>query len=106
MMRINSIQSAVLIPYADIAAFCIKRHIIKLWLFGSVLRNDFTAESDVDVLVEFDPNHIPAWEFYSTWVDELVEIFGHPVDLTTPESLSKYIRKKVMQSAMLIYERA
>lgn len=93
------------IPYAEITAFCEKHRIVKMWLFGSVLRDDFAPESDVDVLVKFDPEHVPGWEFYS-WGKELEKIFGRPVDLTTPDALSKYIRKKVMRSARVIYERA
>jgi len=104
-MSVNLIKTAIPIPYEEIAAFCAKHHILRLWLFGSVLRDDFTPESDIDVLVEFDPDHVPAWEFYSSWVDELIQIFGHPIDLATPQSISKYIRKKVLRSARLIYER-
>jgi predicted nucleotidyltransferase len=105
-MSVNLVQTAIPIPYAEIAAFCAEHHIVKMWLFGSVLRDDFTLDSDVDVLVEFDSAHVPGWEFYSTWVDELSKVFGRSVDLGTPDSLSKYIRAKVMRSARLIYERA
>lgn len=102
---INAIHTAVPIPYAEIEAFCERHHIAKLWLFGSILRDDFTIESDVDVIVEFDQAHIPGWEFY-TWHEELAEIFGRPVDLSTPNSLSKYIRAKVMESAQVVYDAA
>ena len=79
----NLPKTAIPIPYDQIARFCEQHHIVKLWLFGSVLRDDFTPDSDVDVLVEFDPDHIPGWEFYA-WGDELAEILGHPIDLGTP----------------------
>jgi len=103
-MSVIPVDVAVAIPYKAINDFCERHHIARLWLFGSVLRDDFHADSDIDVLVEFDPEHIPGWEFTS-WIEELKEIFGRPVDLTTPDSLSKYIKKPVMQSARLIYER-
>lgn len=73
-----------------------------MWLFGLVLRDDFSTDSDIDVLVEFDPDHVPGWSFY-TWADELADIFGRPVDVTTPKSLNHSIRDQVMQSARLVY---
>jgi hypothetical protein len=99
-------ETAVPIPHAEIAQYCERHHIVKMWVYGSILRDDFAPDSDVDVLVEFDPDHVPGWEFYSTWADELAEIWRHPVDLGTPDSLSKYIRKGVIHSARVIYERA
>ncbi len=103
-MSINPVETAIPIPYAEIAAFCVKHHIVRMWLFGSVLRDDFTPESDVDVLVEFDPAHIPGLAYFGL-ADELADILGRSVDLGTPDSLSKYIRTKVMKSARLVYER-
>lgn len=103
-MVINQIDTAISLPYSKIAVFCREHHIIKLWLFGSVLRNDFKVDSDIDVLVEFDPAHTPGLSYFGL-ADELAKIFGSPVDLSTPSSLSKYIRGKVMRSAQLIYER-
>jgi hypothetical protein len=99
------VQTAIPIPYTELANFCQKHHIVRMWLFGSILRDDFRPDSDIDALVEFDPDHVPGWEFY-TWHVELENIFGRSVDLTTPDSLSKYIRKKVMSSARVVYERA
>ena len=75
----------IAIPTAKIAAFCRRHHIRRLSLFGSVLRDDFTPESDVDVLVDFEPGHTPGWEFMSMG-DELTEIIGRGVDLHTPAS--------------------
>ena len=74
-------------------------------LFGSILRDDFSPESDVDVLVEFDPEHIPGWEFIDMQ-DELSELFGRPVDLNTYGFLSPHFRDKVLAHAEVIYERA
>ena len=104
-MTVVPIQTAVPIPYERIAAFCEKYHVVKMWLFGSVLRDDFTPESDIDVLVEFDPEHIPGWEFYGRWPKELEAIFGHPVDLGTPDSLRPWVKSHIMSDAQVIYER-
>lgn len=81
-----------------LAAFCRRHHIRKLALFGSVLRDDFGPESDVDVLVEFDPAHIPGLAFLSIEA-ELTGIFGRKVDLHTPASLSRYFRERVLSEA-------
>ena len=80
-------------------------HVSKLYAFGSSLHGPFRGDSDVDVLVEFDPEHVPGLEFY-TWQVELEAIFRRPVDLTTPNALSKYIKRRVMDTAEIIYERA
>ena len=63
------------IPYSKIANFCQQNHITKLSLFGSALADDFREDSDIDVLVEFDPDHIPGWEFVDMQ-DELSQIIG------------------------------
>src|SRR5690606_12055739 len=103
-MKNLSRQTAIPIPYQALAAFCEAHHIRRLWLFGSVLRDDFTPESDVDVLVEFDPAHIPAWEFYGAWTQALSRLFGRSVDLSTPDSLRARIKPRIMASAEVIYE--
>lgn len=102
---IYPIETAISIPYEALHAFCEKYHIVKMWLFGSVLRDDFRHDSDVDVLVTFDPNYTPGWEFYGTWPEELETIFGYPVDLGTPDSLRPWVRSDIMADARLIYER-
>ena len=88
----------VTIPNNEIAAFCRRRHIRRLSLFGSVLRDDFGPDSDVDVLVEFESGHTPGWEFVSMG-DELSDMIGRDVDLHTPASLSRYFRDEVMAEA-------
>ncbi len=105
LTMINPVQTAIPIPYAEIAAFCERHYITHLWLFGSVLREDFDAESDVDVLVKFDPDHIPGWEIVSMQ-DELASILGRHVDLGTPDGLRPWLQDKILGSARLIYERA
>ncbi len=87
---------------ARIAEFCRRNHIRHLALFGSALRDDFGPDSDVDVLVEFEPGHTPGLEFFSMQ-DELSGILGRPVDLNTPGFLSPYFRDKVVQEAEALY---
>ncbi len=101
---ITPVQTAISIPYEDISAFCEKHYITRLWLFGSVLREDFRADSDVDVLVEFDPAHIPGWNIVSIQ-DELSSILGREVEFSMPDALSNHIKPHIMQSARVIYER-
>jgi uncharacterized protein len=91
------------LPLAEIEAFCLRHQIRKLSLFGSVLRSDFTPASDIDVLVEFEPEAFVGWEFV-TMQEELSEILGRKVDLNTAAFLSKYFRDEVLQKAQVIYE--
>jgi hypothetical protein len=84
--------------------FCRKNRIRKLSLFGSVLRNDFRQESDIDVLVEFEKNGIPGLLGISRMERELSQIFGgRKIDLRTPEDLSKYFRQQVLSTAEVQY---
>jgi predicted nucleotidyltransferase len=93
---------AIGIDRSRIAEFCRVNHIRKLALFGSVLRSDFTTDSDVDVLVEFEPGHIPGLAFFGM-EDDLSEIFGRKVDLNTPGFLSPYFRDEVLTEAEVLY---
>jgi predicted nucleotidyltransferase len=88
-----------------LAAFCERHHIRRLSLFGSVLRDDFRPQSDVDVLVEFDPDHIPGLEFISM-EQELSTLLGRRVDLHTVGSLSPYFRGEVLAEAEVQYSQA
>ena len=90
------------IPQDQTADFCRRHHIRKLSLFGSVLRDDFGPDSDVDVLVEFEPDHVPGLAFFSMEA-ELSEILGHKVDLNTPWFLSPYFREEVLTEAEVQY---
>ncbi len=83
--------------------FCSSNHIRRLALFGSVLREDFTPESDVDVLVEFDPGHVPGLLGLARQERELTEILGRRVDLRTPEDLSPRFREEVLREAQEQY---
>ena len=90
------------IPKEKIINFCQKHHILKLALFGSVLREDFRPDSDVDVLVEFAPECVPGLAFF-TMEAELSEILGRRVDLNTPGFLSRYFRDEVLGEAEVQY---
>ena len=93
------------IPKDKIAEFCRRNHIRRLAVFGSVLRDDFTPGSDVDVLVEFEPGHTPGLAFI-TMQDELSELLGRSVDLNTPACLSPYFRQEVLDEAEVLYAAA
>lgn len=87
-----------------LAEFCRRHHIRKLSLFGSILREDFHAESDIDVLVEFEPNHTPGLIKLAKIEMELSAMFGgKAVDLRTPDDLSRYFRTEVMKNAEVQY---
>ena len=89
----------------QIAEFCRRHRIRWLAVFGSVLRDDFGPDSDVDVLVEFEPGHVPGLAFVAM-ADELEEIIGRRVDFLTPNMLSRWMRPQVMQEARLLYDTA
>ena len=93
------------VPDAEIESFCARNHISKLSLFGSILTERFRPESDVDVLVEFDPNCIPGFFGLARMERELSGIVGRKVDLRTPEDLSRYFRDQVLAAASVQYER-
>ena len=93
------------IPKEEVASFCKKHHIRKLSLFGSVLRDDFRPDSDVDVLVEFELGHTPSFFRLFDMEEELSIILGvKKVDLRTPEDLSRYFRQKVISTAEVQYK--
>jgi predicted nucleotidyltransferase len=100
---INNLKSTIDISQDELAALCRKYHVCKLSLFGSVLRDDFRPDSDIDILVEFEPETQVGLDFI-TFQNELGVLFGRPVDLNTPDFLSRYFRTKVMNSAQVIYE--
>lgn len=99
----NNVKIAI--PREKIAEFCRRNHIRKLSLFGSVLRDDFRPDSDVDVLVEFEPGKTPGLAFFAMQ-DELSELLGHSVDLNTPMCLSQYFRSEVLAEAEVVYVEA
>jgi predicted nucleotidyltransferase len=88
-----------------IADFCRRHHIRRMALFGSVLRDDFTDRSDVDVLVEFEPGKTPGFRFVTVG-DELSDLLGRRVDLNTFKGLSRHFRDTVLSEAEVIYDAA
>ena len=94
------------IPKEKIVAFCKKNHIRKLSIFGSALREDFRFDSDVDVLVKFEPDTRVGMIRLTGIEAELSEILGRKADLNTPGFLSKYYRNKVLAEAVVHYDAA
>ena len=98
-------QLCIEIPKEEIARFCQRHHIRKLSLFGSVLRDDFTPESDIDFLVEFEPGKTPGYFKIVSMEMELSELLeGRKIDLRTPNELSVYFRDRVMAEAVVQYD--
>jgi hypothetical protein len=95
-------RAQIEIPLERIERFCVRHHIRRLSLFGSVLRGDFHPESDVDVLVEFEPGFTPGLAFFAM-EEELSSILGRKVDLNTPGFLSPYFREEAVRSAEEMY---
>jgi predicted nucleotidyltransferase len=92
------------IPTEKLTAFCRRHHIRKLAFFGSVLREDFGPASDVDVLVEFEPGHVPGLIRLSGMELELGELLGgRRADLNTAKTLSPYFRDEVLEEARTQY---
>ena len=100
------LQARLGTPPEALAAFCERWHVAELALFGSVLRDDFGPDSDIDVLVTFSPGGTPGLAFVSM-ADELSEMLGRPVDVLTRPSVERsrnHIRRKaVLKSAEVIY---
>lgn len=89
----------------EIEEFCRRNGIRRLALFGSVLRQDFTSDSDIDVLVEFEKGKSVGLRFFEM-ERELSEILGRKVDLNTPGFLSPYFREEVLRNAEVLYDAA
>lgn len=96
----------IAIPSIDIERFCQLNHVRKLSLFGSVLTDRFRADSDIDILVEFDPEHVPTLLGMARMERELSALVGRKVDLRTAGDLSRYFRDEVVAHALSQYERS
>lgn len=96
-------EARIRIPREQIRQFCKKYHIRKLSLFGSVLRDDFTPTSDIDVLVEFQPGGKIGLFKMAHMENELSDLIGRKVDLRTPQDLSRYFRQEVVENAEVQY---
>ena len=99
----NGLRSRISIPLDQLADFCRRNHIRWLALFGSVLREDFKPESDVDVLVEFEPGARVTYFTLAEMQDELAALFQRPVDLVLRDGLKRVIRDSVLASTQVIY---
>ncbi|MCB0166631.1 MAG: nucleotidyltransferase domain-containing protein [Anaerolineae bacterium] len=93
------------ISKGQLVDFCQRHHIRKLSLFGSILRDDFGPDSDIDFLVEFEPSAIPGLFEVAGIEIELSAMLGHKVDMRTLEDLSPYFRQDVLDTAELQYEK-
>lgn len=99
-MKVQNID----VPREKIAHFCKHRYITKLSLFGSVLRNDFRADSNIDVLVEFHPKHIPGFLKLHQIQEELSTILeNRQIDLVTSKFLNHRIRDRILAEAEVYY---
>jgi uncharacterized protein len=105
MAHAGELTLPVAIPKDYLREFCERNHIRKLSLFGSVLTERFRPESDVDVLVEFEPGRTPGYFGLAGMEIELSEKLGRKVDLRTRRELSRHFRDKVLAGAAVQYER-
>ena len=97
-------MAQIVVDKEKIAAYCRQHHIRRLALFGSVLRADFHPDSDVDVLVEFEPGRVPGLFGIARMERELSALLGgRRIDLRTAEDLSRYFRQRVVEEAEVQY---
>ena len=96
------VYHGVNLPLEQIAELCRQHHIRRLALFGSILSDEFRPDSDVDVLVEFEPGKTPGLVFFGIEA-ELTDLIGRRVDLNTANSLSRYFREEILAEAKTIY---
>lgn len=97
-------SSAAVLPSKDrVAEFCRRWHISKLSFFGSVLRDDFGPESDVDVLIEFSPGHTPGLEIVDIEEELSALVGGRKVDLVNPKYLNRRLKRRVLAVAEVQY---
>ena len=99
------VELPILIDEQKLTAFCRERGIKKLSVFGSVLRQDFSPSSDLDVLVEFLPGRTPGLAFFG-YADQLATLLGRKVDLNTPGFLNRHFRNDILSHAITLYEQA
>lgn len=99
-MKLKNIE----VPLQEISEICQRWHINKLSLFGSVLRDDFTPDSDIDVLVEFKAGYTPGFFKLYQIQEELSVLLGnHSIDLVTPKFLNHRIRDSILNQAQVCY---
>ncbi len=91
------------VSHDELTAYCQRHHVLKLALFGSVLRNDFREDSDIDVLVEFEPHARVGFLTLAAMQRELAEMLRRPVDLVPETGLKPLIREDILDSAEVLY---
>jgi len=100
---VEAVSPQIPIDRDAVTAFCRRHHNTRLALFGSVLRDDFRPDSDVDVLVEFQPGHVPGLDFVTIEREFSGLLQGRRVDMVTPKFLNHRIRDQVLTSAEPLY---
>lgn len=90
-------------PEEQLADFCRRHGVRKLSVFGSILRDDFQPDSDVDILVEFHPGRTPGMFGFGGMILELSRIISRQVDLRTPFDLSRYFRPFILKEARTLH---
>ena len=107
MADATNLSPRVPVPKEAIADFCRRNHIRRFAFFGSVLRADFGPTSDIDVLVEFEPEDIPSLLTVARIERELSEVLGgYKVDLRTPQELSRHFRDEVVAGAFVAFDQS
>jgi predicted nucleotidyltransferase len=99
------VQDRISIPDEALAELCRRYYVRELALFGSVLRDDFRDDSDIDVLVEFEPDAPIGFIALQRLRRELAELFGRPVDLVSKNGLNRHFRVPILASAQVVFER-
>jgi uncharacterized protein len=97
------VSPQISIDRETLADFCQKHYIKRLSIFGSALRDDFRPDSDVDVLVEFQPDHVPGLDFIAIERELSGLLQGRRVDMVTPKFLSPRLRSQILASAEPLY---
>ena len=100
---IPSLPESLASHQGSIEGLCRKYHVTRLALFGSAAHGEAREDSDLDLLVSFEPGMTPGLGFFMLQ-EELKDVLGHPVDLNTPEDLSLYFRDQVLREALVVYE--
>ena len=91
------------IPKEQLAQFCEIYHVHRISLYGSALRDDFGPDSDIDILIDFEPGFKVGLLKMARMENELSDMLGRKVDLRTPGDLSRYFRQEVLESAEVEY---
>jgi hypothetical protein len=102
-MMVSITSARIPVHSRQISGICRRYHVRRLALFGSVLRDDFRPDSDVDVLVAFEPEARVGFVTLSRMQRELSELFKRPVDLVPMDGLKPVIRESVLSSAQDVY---